>query len=157
MLAKRTIIPLAVALAITIVAVIGISTAAFLDTNGGPATSTVTIFGSHARLYDLIDLPLYLLAATLLPGVVTYVITRRDFPAWGAALATAGCVILMVVGAWLGFVFAFFAYFAAPIVYLGMRHLLRARPALSLALATVTLLASLALAVDVMGNALNNM
>ena len=157
MLAKRTVIPLALAVGITLVAVVGISATAFLSTNGGPATSTVTVLGLHARLFDVLALPLYLLAVTTLPGVTTYVITRRDFSARGAALATAACVVLVAAGAWIGFVFAFFAFFGAPVVYLVLRHLLRARPALALAVSTAALIAGLALAALMMSRALDAM
>jgi hypothetical protein len=157
MLAKRTVIPLALALGVSIVAVIGISATAFLSTNGGPATTALTVAGLHTSVFDIIALPLYLLAVTTLPGVITYVITRRDFPAWGATLATAGCVILVAMGAWIGFVFAFFAFFGAPVVYLTMRHLLRARPAFTLAASTLALIGGLVLAAVVMSRALAGM
>jgi hypothetical protein len=157
MLAKRTVIPLALALGVTIVAVIGISATAFLSTNGGPATIDVEVAGLRAKVFDIIALPLYLLAMTTLPGAITYVLTRRDFPAWGAALATAGCVILVALGAWIGFVFAFIAFFGAPIVYLAMRHLVRARPALTLAVSTLALIGGLGLAAVMMSRALTGM
>lgn len=147
MLVRRTVVPLALALGVTIMAVVGVSATAFLSSGNRP----------HTNLFDVLGIPLFLIAVTTLPGAITYVLTRRDFRTWVAVVATAVCVVLVGAGAWIGFVFAFFAYFAAPAAYLVMRYLLRARPALCLAVSTLALLGGLALAAITMARALNGM
>ncbi|MBY8862229.1 hypothetical protein K7711_37545 [Nocardia sp. CA2R105] len=130
--------PLTLALGVTVIGVVGVEVIGTLP--------------GHPPILEALS---WLVAMIALPGTVTYVVTRRDFGGRGAALATVGCVILMGVGAWLGFVFSFFAFFVAAAVYLVLRR--RVRVGSALAISTVTFIGGLVVSVLAMARALDGM
>lgn len=138
MINRTMMVPLAVALGVTVIGVVGVDVLGMLP--------------GHPPILEALA---WLIAMIALPGTVTYLVTRRDFGGRGAALATVGCVILMTVGAWLGFVFSFFAFFVAATVYLVLRR--RVRASAALAVSTVTFLGGLVFSVLAMARALDGM
>lgn len=108
-----------------------------------------------APLSNILGALAYLVPMAVLPGVVAYFLTRRDFRGWRVALITASCVILMVVGSWLGFIYAFFAFVVAAVAYLVGRRL--ARPGLALGLAAAILVVGLGCSMLMMKIALDGM
>jgi hypothetical protein len=138
MINRTTMMPLALALGVTVIGVAGVDVIGMLP--------------QHPPILEALS---WLVAMTALPGTVTYLLTRRDFGGRGAALATVGCVILMGVGAWLGFVFSFFAFFMAAAVYLVLRR--RVRVGSALAVSTVTFISGLIVSVLAMARALDSM
>ncbi|WP_216895287.1 hypothetical protein [Nocardia alni] len=135
MINRTMVAPLALALGVTVLGVIGV------EVVERPA---------------ILQVLSWLVAMTALPGTVTYLLTRRDFGSRGAALATVGCVILLGVGTWFGFVFAYFAFFVAAALYLLLRRSVRFGPAIAMSTATFMgglVVSSLAMsrALDAMG------
>ncbi len=134
MINRTMMVPLAIALGVTVIAVLG-----------------VEVFERPA----ILQIASWLIAMTALPSTVTYLLTRRDFGSRVAAPAAVGCVILMGVGTWFGFVFSYFAFFAAAALYLLLRRSVRYGPAL--AVSTATLMGGLALSALAMVRALDAM
>jgi hypothetical protein len=133
MISRTTMVPLALALGVTVIGVIGVG-----------------VIG-----VQVLEALSWLVAMTALPGTVTYLLTRRDFGARTAVLATTVCVILMGAGTWMGFVFSFFAYFVAAALYLVLRRWVRVNSAL--AVSTVVFVAGLVASALAMARALDSM
>jgi hypothetical protein len=146
MISRKTVVLLTLALGVTVVAVIGVWASALV----GRSSS-----GHYAPWVDALEILSYLVGMTVFPGVITYLLISRDFHGWGTALTTMGSVILVGVGSWVGFVFAFFAFLVTAAVYVVMRRLFRVGPAL--AVSAVVLAGGLACCALAMSVALDRM
>jgi len=88
-------------------------------------------------------------------GMGTYLLIRRDFRHWGAALTTMGCAVLVGVTSLYVFYLPVFAFLAAAAAYLGTRR--RVRVDLALAASAVTLISGLAFSALIITVALADM
>lgn len=78
----------------------------------------------------LLTLP-FRIGGTLLAGIVTFLLARRDVGGQGTALATAGCVVLMGAGSVFSPLLPFFIFIVAAAVYLVLRQRIRVDVALA--------------------------
>lgn len=138
MINRTTMVALALALGVTVIGVVGVDVIGMLP--------------GHPPILQVLS---WLVAMTTLPSTVTYLLMRRDFGSRRAAPATVGCVILMGVGTWFGFVFSFFAFFVAAALYLVLRRSVRAGSAL--AVSTATFMGGLVVSALAMARALDSM
>jgi hypothetical protein len=104
---------------------------------------------------DVLAILAYFVPMIGLSGLGTYLLIRRDFRGRYTKLVTMSCAILVGATSWLGFVFSFFAFLVAAAVYLVMRRLVRAGPAL--AVSAVVLVGGLIYSVLAMTAALDHM
>ncbi|MFV2173528.1 hypothetical protein ACFHW2_25200 [Actinomadura sp. LOL_016] len=88
-------------------------------------------------------------------GVVSYLLTRRDFPGWSAVLVAAAAAVLVGAASIFTLYLAPFAFLVAAAAYLVIRRLFRAGPALIGA--TLTLFGGLAASVLMIFVALSTM
>jgi hypothetical protein len=156
MISRKTIVLLTLAFGVTAVAVIGAWAFSLVGRSfSGSPNVPGGIIVHHAAWADALEVLSYLVGITVFPGVITYLLISRDFHGWGTALTTMGCVILVGVGSWVGFVFGFFAFLVSAAVYVVMRRLFRAGPAL--AVSAVVLAGGLAYCAWAMSVALDKM
>ena len=117
-----------------------------LSIRRGHCASTAAEIGNEtmglARMQPdfLLTLP-FRIGSTVVAGAVTYLLACRDFRVRGTALATAGCVVLMGVGAAFSPLVPFFVFLVTAAVYLVMRSLLR--PGTALVVSAVVLVGGL--------------
>lgn len=104
---------------------------------------------------DVLGISAYFLTMSGLAGLGTYLLVRRDFSGRYTAVLTISCAILVGATSWLGFVFSFFAFLAAAVVYLVLRRLVRI--GLALIVSAVVLAGGLVSSVVAMNAALINM
>lgn len=122
---RNSVVLLALAFSVAVVAFIGIEASVLVETSFRGSANALHATAGVAGILS------YLVGITVFPGVITYLLIRRDLHGWRAALVTAGCVILVGVGSWFGFVFVLFAFFVAAGVHAVMRRLFRFGPALT--------------------------